>query len=1071
MKKNSSRIYYLVIFAFISLLTTGITSSTYAQKNNENGVEVPNILSPSPTASELGKFAIVGNSLSTGAANSHVELFTYKTKHLSLPIGIDYSSTGLKVDKVPSRTGMDWALSAGGVISRTVYGSPDGDNAFAIPPADFPNTAGEPLKTYLNSVISSRYDTQPDIFTFSFPGYSGKFIIYNDVIKKLDQNNLQITGNMNDGFFIRTPDGVLYTFDAVEASAAIASSNVMYRSKINNAWFLSSITHPLGDQINLVYAPCQFTYVASKSNAYIYFDGLIDGSCNNCPNIPSKEEITTIINYGQYVSEINSNSTFDGKIKFTYAPRTDLKGDFYLTDVTYKDLSDVTLKKASFTYADATDRFYLKKLAVQDQVYNFDYYKLSALPSRLSYAQDHYGYFNGKNNASMIPKPLDAAYLNTSAPGGFGDRNPDANFSVTGMLRKITYPTGGVDSLEYEANTIYANTTMDCNVKESTFQARVSGSAEFKEPPNVYTSKPFKITCQQSVFVNIGCVPRQVAADGRPLYPLGNYLVIGSVRNIATGETVSGESLQAGAGQHKTGNLNLSPGDYEIVLKVQGDSGGSMNFEYYTGKPAFDGNIEVAGLRLKRVLSVDPVTQQTKIKKFYYGDLTTGKSSGKIYNAKPSYDSNIIRYTKCSTPGEQSGIFFLFSSCAYTKFSSTPNFSAENLSGNHIYYTSVTESIGENFEGGGTKHNFNLYLDGYPALIAGYLMYGGPISNSGVYSQALEANLLNFKKVDGTIIPVSETKTRYKSDPRLMERTKFFAIQAEPTSEIVNTSLPAVATLPAYKGINVAQYELSSAWVYADSVTTTTYDPSGGNPIVSGYSNVYNNTSHQLISSVKKYGSDKKIIQTDYLYPQDNITGLSAEAQSGKQQLINQYNISPVLDQSETVSGTLTAQKRVNYKSWSTSVTAPESIQIYAPDKGLEERVRFYAYDAQGNVLEQGLTNGQKTSYLWSYDGHYPIAEIKDISYADLKTKLGSSTITTFSSQTPGKAAIDSFLSPLKPAYFSSFSYKTFGAIESTTDPKGNTAYYQYDTYQRLISVKDQYGNIIKTVNYHYTGK
>lgn len=1068
MKKNSLNIYLAVTLLFSNLLF-GITNNSYAQKNNDNGVEIPNILLPSPTASELGKFAIVGNSLSTGAANSHIELFVYKTKHLSLPISVDYSSSGLKVDKLSSRTGMDWSLNAGGVISRTVYGAPDGDNAFATPPADFPNTTGETLKTYLNSVISSKQDTQPDVFTFSFPGYSGKFIIHNNTIKKLDQNNLQITGDLNQGFFIRTPDGILYTFNSVESSSAINSSNVLYKSKIENAWFLSTITHPTGDQINLTYLSCQFTYTASKSNAYIYADGLLSGSCNNCPTIPTKEEVATIMNYGLYVSEINSNSSVDGKIKFTYAERTDIKGDYYLTAIVYKDLSEATIKTTSFEYQSVVDRFYLKKLTIQDQVYNFDYYKLASLPQRLSYSQDHYGYYNGKNNASMIPKPLNSAYLNRGAPGGFGDRNPDAAFSVVGMLKKINYPTGGIDSLEYEANTIYTTSEMDCNTPDATFQVRVSGSSAFKEQ-NIYTSKSFKITCQQSVFINIGCVPNQRAADGKPRYPPGNYLVSAVIKNTVTGQT-SPESMQAVADAHNTLYADLSPGEYEVVLTVRGDAGGSMNFSYYTGKPAFTGNMEVAGLRLKKVISIDPVTQLPKIKRYYYGDLNTGRSSGKIYNATPSYDSNIIRYTKCAKPGDQNGIFFLFSSCGFTKFSSTPNFSAENLSGNHIYYSLVTEGLGENFEGGGTKHTFNLYQDHYPALIAGYLMYGGPISNTGVYNQALEVNLLNFQKVNGTIIPVNETKTHYKFDPRLAQRTTFFAIQAEPTSEIVNTSLPEVPSLQSYQGINVSQYELSSAWVYADSVTTTTYDLSGGNPVVNGYINVYNNINHQLVNSVKKYGSDKKIQQTNYLYPQDNITGLSTEAESGKQKLIDQYNISAVLDQSETVAGNLISQKRINYRNWSTSVTAPQSIEFYSQDNGLEERVRFYGYDLQGNVLEQGLTNGQKTCYLWSYDGHYPVAEIKDINYTDLKTKLGNDNIKSFSSQTPDKSAIDTFLSPLKSNYFSSFSYKNFGAIASTTDIKGNTSYYEYDSYQRLSTIKDQNGNVIKTLNYHYIGK
>ncbi|MFO8165327.1 MAG: hypothetical protein R6T98_12465 [Desulfatiglandales bacterium] len=48
---------------------------------------------------------------------------------LTLPITLNYSSNGLKVDKIASWVGFDWSLSAGGIITRNVAGVPDNPNS------------------------------------------------------------------------------------------------------------------------------------------------------------------------------------------------------------------------------------------------------------------------------------------------------------------------------------------------------------------------------------------------------------------------------------------------------------------------------------------------------------------------------------------------------------------------------------------------------------------------------------------------------------------------------------------------------------------------------------------------------------------------------------------------------------------------------------------------------------------------------------------------------------------------------------------------------------------------------
>ena len=43
--------------------------------------------------------------------------------------------------------------------------------------------------------------------------------------------------------------------------------------------------------------------------------------------------------------------------------------------------------------------------------------------------------------------------------------------------------------------------------------------------------------------------------------------------------------------------------------------------------------------------------------------------------------------------------------------------------------------------------------------------------------------------------------------------------------------------------------------------------------------------------------------------------------------------------------------------------------------------------------------------------------------------------------------------------------------MSSETDAKGEITYYEYDSFQRLMNIKDKDGNVIKHMTYHYQGQ
>ena len=112
-KQNTLRGWFWVIWL-------AITSPVFGQDNF-----IKEFVPPTPNAAALGEFGDIPVSHHTGVPNISVPIFTVTEGELSLPISLDYHSSGVKVDEISSWVGLGWSLNAGGVITRTVQGKAD----------------------------------------------------------------------------------------------------------------------------------------------------------------------------------------------------------------------------------------------------------------------------------------------------------------------------------------------------------------------------------------------------------------------------------------------------------------------------------------------------------------------------------------------------------------------------------------------------------------------------------------------------------------------------------------------------------------------------------------------------------------------------------------------------------------------------------------------------------------------------------------------------------------------------------------------------------------------------------
>jgi len=90
-------------------------SPGYFTPNPSSFVDVP-----APEAASLGKYGDVGVSYFTGNPNISIPLYNLTVRDVSMPITLDYESSGVRVNSLPTWAGQNWTLNVGGVITRTV---------------------------------------------------------------------------------------------------------------------------------------------------------------------------------------------------------------------------------------------------------------------------------------------------------------------------------------------------------------------------------------------------------------------------------------------------------------------------------------------------------------------------------------------------------------------------------------------------------------------------------------------------------------------------------------------------------------------------------------------------------------------------------------------------------------------------------------------------------------------------------------------------------------------------------------------------------------------------------------
>lgn len=485
--------------------------------------------------------------LYTGTVSATIPVYTYKDPDFTVPISLYYSSNGYQPNVAYDGLGVGWNVSGGGYVAQEVRGIPD----------YVPAQGGHKRRGYSTitqnltnkSLLLSEHNVndqcgyytleqwaatglntemEPDIYHFNFMGHSGSFIQTGDKFHVFETNDphgeysIKIKPTFSSDkitywmtMYITTGDGYVYVFRL---------NRYKYLSDVWGGAFWPALIFNYGTPTDYwmlyeVYAPngrkMSFKYTTGHSVAY---------NTNNSEDIPGtaasvvipKTEFHRNLTMKMAIKKITID---DVEILFDYKTRPSDKKAQYINYDKYYDktsLSDASsnqylssirvtkpaksmqlgipsvtvadnglLKECTFNYRYSLGEnrvMFLQSVKISGEgTYTMDYYGMTKrFPYHATYEVDHWGFYNGykylKDKKDIIDDasyerygylnqwPLDNGYVEETVTlpsdmlfssfdfNTVQSRQLNLNCTMQGMLSKITYPTGGYTTFEYEQN-------------------------------------------------------------------------------------------------------------------------------------------------------------------------------------------------------------------------------------------------------------------------------------------------------------------------------------------------------------------------------------------------------------------------------------------------------------------------------------------------------------------------------------------------------------------------------------------------------------------------------------------
>lgn len=986
----------------------------------------------------------------------------------------------------------------------------------------YAGTAINSLKGPDNSMVG---DFEPDIFHFNVNGKSFDFVFTQEGTPKIlgnekykieysiiDQPNVQTDPQQNanfcphsefesidfkkyiENFTITDTEGYRYIFYDQDTERTTATHKRFYLEGVSDdpddpfivgenffvldetypsyisAWHLSKIISPTGRQVNFDY---ETQTIKEKPRIPLYKGHCETGSCVTDTNRNKFQLLDFNPNIDRRTSyEVSEKSllrvSIPGVVGIDFinsGTRLDSDGGKRLAEIQVKTGTNNLLYKYKLYhyYQDANicpsnvedprwcKRLFLDKVEKESagssekiNLYDFDY-NSNTLPHRFSYEQDFWGYYNGNGAQSLIPRlyvyptnsgfgryriyPIPGLAQNQFVLPG-ANRNVSPSKILAGMLQKITFATQGYREYVFEPNQYY---------DEYAYKTNYGGGLRLKQIKH---------------------------NDGE-----GGEIV----KNYSYTKVVNGN-------QRSSGQLYSAPLFAEGTNYFFRPGGNVMKSYFSTYRETAYYTPEGFNWPFDQLHNQYVQTEFDRWNKYT-------KRSSHPYNKITNEKGNTVLYTKIteSISGMGRREYEFSNPEVYRGSFGTPvqqGVSMGNLYGN-IYVHPPLSYVQSIFRDDGNFADNNSPFGSFKGNIqtgnAGIIPY--PPNSHPPSSRSFNHGLI-WKITDFT-----------ENSRKKVEKTFLYDGFRDDNELVYGLMYKAYETL---HGNSFNQSEIAwakyhhvvNAGAKVTKIITKTYDQD--NPgyyveKVEDYQYELLASGYRHLRKIRTSTGSGDLFETEYYYPHDlngaSIGGITLQEQSQIAAIeslkeFHRYLDSPVLTKTATIDPNTNEMLSNNKKLTNYyikeglddfTMVLPKIIQESKGDKSFYELINFKLHNQYGNPIEVSEKGGPSTSYLWGYFDQYLVAKIEGKAYVSIPSDLGSA-IRNTTSETSLFSLFEDLRNheAMEDALLTTYTYKPLVGITGVIDAKGLKTTYHYDTFGRLLYIKDAEGKLVEEYTYHY---
>lgn len=939
-------------------------------------------------------------------------------------------------------------------------------------------------------------DSEHDLYQFNFMGHTGRFYIKMNtpgvlqVVKLDNDNSLKIefdytydssTKSYNFlGFTIYDDKGYKYVFAEKEVTKeTVATHTKSFKTdepevmgggpEINYAssFHLSEIydnNNKLLVELSYVNSTEAITdtsfleYYIQPLSQQTYIVGLLDDPDDTYEiyGLLPKRSVTYKFRSTVTRKLSNINIVNKARIAFTLESGREDTGSgtvnlsHKLKTVTIKDWWYNNIKKFDFTYGYSTinystwtnKRLILEKVSEknftdsEELVHEFSYKWKNSTPGT-SYI-DYWGYYKHSGN----------------------NREPDPLRCMTGVLEKMTLPTGGHISFNYESNTYryigdelvtdfdgnpdnwntYSPPAFDIVNNGGIVNHSIGSATEIRRVKYVYTLTPASTNYSINLICLNGCASQTVTLDSEGYYILE-------------------PNKEYGFQTHWPNIGNKAT----FTVTMNGFIRKSNIEEYYNG----------GGIRIKNIdyYEADLILNPAKSKYFNYNDFGTTKTSGALVFPKPIFEYSRYSNAFCSNPTIE-GVNYLV-------VADYNNLAVLRTKGSDVGYRNVTVYEGAPLNHiGYTQYTYKSPIDEpeqfytieYPFLPSrNYDHRRGLLTKEKVFeitetsaSRAVSEATYVYEPWSGSNQNEVRTGVRgYNLNVCAMAATQDnYGLYVGCITSNNCPPLGSYANCSVEEFLSFADIYEAYGWAKLQTKTTKNYFYEGSTQrIVQTTENFEFNSNNKRISYHSVTNSLGETLKTDYYYDTNHAS---------------RNRIGVIKKIEDRRNSTLLETKQINYaNNWQgNNAFLPQNILVSKATNTLEPRIQYMKYDEYSNPLEVKQENGIHIVYLWGYHNAYPVAKIENMEYSLIPASLITA-IQTASNNNNESALLTALTNlrnnaALASAMVTTYTYKPLVGVTTITDPRGYKTTYQYDNFGRLKYVRDADGNILEEHQYHY---